>query len=176
MKLRSLPLAAAIAVALPHDGAAQGGTPRPEDVATLDGIIAAYYEVVSVPAGRAADRARDESIHHPSALVAITAVDGDGNPVISTMTLGQYHDRLGGPRAEGFFEWEIHRVTERFGNVAHVWSTYAHSTEPDGPVRGRGINSIQLYHDGDRWWITSWIYDSERPDNPIPSRYLPGGP
>ncbi len=43
--------------------------PIPEDVQTLDGIIKAYYEVVSGPAGESADRARDESLHHPAALV-----------------------------------------------------------------------------------------------------------
>lgn len=59
--------------------------------------------------------------------------------------------------------------------MASVWSTYAHSDRPHGPVQGRGINSIQLYWDGSRWWITGWIFDSERPDNPIPQAYLPRG-
>ena len=149
--------------------------PLAEDVSTLDGIIKAYYEVVSGPAGESADRARDESLHDPAALVGMTGVDPEGNPRISTMTLGEYHDVAGGPRRQGFYEWEIHRVVERFGNVAHVWSTYAASAEPGGEVHSRGINSIQLYHDGERWWIMSWVYDSERPGNPIPSRYLPGG-
>ena len=45
--------------------------------------------------------------------------------------------------------------------------------EPDGEVFGRGINSIQLYHDGDRWWITSWIFDQERAGNEIPAEFLP---
>ena len=155
--------------------AQERGLPIPGDVQTLDGIIAAYYEVVSGPAGESADRARDESLHHPAALVGMTSVDREGSPMVSTMTLGEYHDRSGGPRREGFYEWEIHRVVERFGNVSHVWSTYAASAEPNGEVNSRGINSIQLYYDGERWWIMSWVYDSERPGNPIPSEYLPGG-
>lgn len=147
-----------------------------DDVTTLDGIIRAYYEIVSGPAGEAADRARDEYIHFPGALVAITSVDTTGTPTIQTMSIGEYHDRLGGPRQNPFYEWEIHRVTERFGNVAHVWSTYVIGDRPDGPVRARGINSIQLYYDGERWWVTSWIFDSERDDNPVPPPYLPGAP
>ena len=67
----------------------------------------------------------------------------------------------------------MHRVVQRFGNVAHVWSTYASSREPGGDVFGRGINSIQLYHDGSRWWITSWIFDQERAGNEIPAEFLP---
>jgi hypothetical protein len=146
----------------------------PDDVTTLDGIIRAYYEVVSRPAGEPADRRRDVTLHHPSALVSITGVDEEGQPRITTMSLGEYHDAFGAAGEEGFFEWEIHRVTHRFGNVALVWSTYASSLTPGGPVQARGINSIQLYHDGSRWWITSWIYDTERPGNPISEEYLPG--
>lgn len=83
-----------------------------------------------------------------------------------------YHERAG---TSAFYEAEIHRVTQRFGNVAHVWSTYAWRRSDGGPVEGRGINSIQLYHDGTRWWITAWIFDSERADNPIPPAFLPAG-
>jgi hypothetical protein len=53
-----------------------------------------------------------------------------------------------------------------------VWSTYASSREPGGEPLSRGINSIQLYHDGQRWWIMSWIYDREREGNPIPPAYM----
>jgi hypothetical protein len=146
---------------------------NPEDVATLDGIIKAYYEVVSGPAGEKADRERDEFLHHPSALVAITSVDATGAPSIVAMSIGEYHDRFGGPRSEGFYEFELHREVQRFGNITHVWSTYAASVTPGGEPFTRGINSIQLYNDGERWWITSWIYDSERAGNSIPARFLP---
>jgi hypothetical protein len=89
------------------------------------------------------------------------------------MTLDEYHESFGGRRTTGFHEREIHRQMQRFGNVAHVWSTYETSREPGGTPFTRGINSIQLYCDGSRWWITSWIFDSERRDSPIPPEYLP---
>jgi len=145
----------------------------PNDVGTLDDIIQAYYEVVSGPAGEIPDRARDQTLHLPNALVGVPGQDDQGRPVLVTMTLDDYHDRFGGPRAEGFFEREIHREVSRFGNVAHVMSTYASSTTPGGEVFDRGINSIQLTWDGDRWWIVSWIFDSEREGNPIPPEFLP---
>ncbi len=170
-KVMSLVCAAALLA--PCAVQAQAGGGRLEDVESLDGILNAYYEVVSRPEGTAPDRERDEWIHHPDALVAITGLGADGAPAIQTMTLAEYHDRFGAADAEAFFEWEVHRVVQRFGNVAHVWSTYASSREPDGEVFGRGINSIQLYHDGDRWWITSWIFDQERAGNEIPAEFLP---
>jgi hypothetical protein len=172
MIARVLSVAVLLLLAAPSVGTAQSAQ-NPEDVATLDGIIKAYYEVVSGPAGEKADRARDEFLHHPSALVAITSVDGDGEPSIVAMSIGEYHDRFGGPRSEGFYEFELHRDVQRFGNITHVWSTYAASLTPGGEPFTRGINSIQLYNDGERWWITSWIYDSERAGNAIPAQYLP---
>jgi len=147
--------------------------PLEEDVTTLDGIIKAYYEVVSAAAGEARDWARDSSLHAPDARVVITGKRADGTPFANILTLAQYHANSGAVTTQGFFEDEIHRETQRFGNIAHVWSTYAWRRTADGPVEGRGINSIQLYHDGTRWWISSWFFDSERGDNPIPASYLP---
>jgi hypothetical protein len=42
-----------------------------------------------------------------------------------------------------------------------------------GPVGGRGVNSIQLYNDGHRWWITSWMYDGRADAPEVPAAYLP---
>ncbi len=170
-----LSLAMLAAISLPPASAEQklpeGPFPLAGDVETLDGIIKAYYEVVSAPAGRPKQVERDHSLHHSLARVAVTGKDETGKPFAKMMTLDEYYkDNL--VAEAGFFENEIHRVTQKFGNIVHVWSTYEWRTEEKGPVGGRGINSIQLYHDGKRWWITSWIYDSERKDNPIPTEYL----
>lgn len=146
----------------------------PHDVGTLDDILRAYYEVVSGPAGETPDRARDKTLHVPNALVGVPGPSRDGLAQLVTMTLDDYHDRFGGPRSEGFYEKEIHRVVQRFGNLAHVMSTYASSRTQGGEPYDRGINSIQLTWDGDRWWILSWFFDVERPDNPIPAEFLPG--
>ena len=170
------PLAAAATLLLALPGAAQEpAAADPADVTTLDGIIEAYYEVVSGPAGGVPDRERDRTLHLPGALVGLPAPGPDGRPRVVTMSLDDYHDRFGQPRQEGFWEREIHREVRRFGNVAHVMSTYASSTTPGGEPFARGVNSIQLTWDGDRWWIVSWIFDQERPGNPLPADLLPGG-
>ncbi len=75
--------------------------------------------------------------------------------------------------AKGFFETEVHRRTRRFGSIAHVLSTYESRHAPEGPVVARGVNSVNLFHDGRRWWIASAIWDEERPGNPIPPDLLP---
>mgnify|MGYP000296240740 CR=1 FL=1 len=147
----------------------QNKYPLLEDVQTLDGIIKAYYEVISGPGGQARDWKRDASLHHPNAFIAMTGKNKKQNPYIVAQSLAEYHESFGTPK-NGFFEYEIHREVNHFGNITHVWSTYETKKENNGPVTARGINSIQLYNDGTRWWILSWIFDSERPDNPIPKK------
>lgn len=147
--------------------------PRPEDVSTLDGIIKAYYEVVSAAAGESIDSARDSTLHLPGAQVLIVRNDNEGNAAPRKMSLAEFHEGAGGVRETGFFEYEIHRESARHGAVAHVWSTYEWKTEKDGPVEGRGVNSIQLMYDGQRWWITSWMYDGRTNAPDVPQEYLP---
>lgn len=139
--------------------AAVGQEPRPEDVATIDGIIRAYYEVVSGPAGERPDVARDRSLHHPNAWVAIAGVEPPGQAVVRTMTLSEYHG-ANAPRREGFWEWETNRVTHRSGNMVHVWSSYASARTPGGEPFDYGVNSITLFFDGTRWWIMGWMFDA----------------
>ncbi len=63
----------------------------------------------------------------------------------------------------GFFEVETAQRVERFGQVAHVWSRYDARPAPDSDVLlKRGANSIQLFHDSERWWVVSTIWDNER--------------
>lgn len=150
-------------------GFSQNPYPLREDVETLDGIIKAYYEVVSGPQGPKQTE-RDKSLHHPDANVMITGINKVGEHFLRAMTLKEFHQNV--PN-DAFYEYEINRITETFGNITRVWSTYEFKNELAGPVAGRGINSIQLYFDGDRWWILNWTYDSERKGNSIPEKYLP---
>lgn len=145
----------------------------PADVRTLDGILQAYYEVVSGPAGDARDWDRDKSLHVPGALVVITRSGDDGGVVVDRMTISEYHDRQPGPAASAFYEYEIHRVVQERGTTVHVWSTYEHTSTPGGAPEGRGINSIELVWDGARYWITSWSYDGRDDAPPVPAEYLP---
>lgn len=147
--------------------------PRPEDVSTLDGIVNAYYATITGPAGKPREWARDRTLYIPS-IKLISLSMREGKPVAEIMSHQEYVESSNDFFIKnGFFEKEIHRVTQRFGNMAHVFSTYEARNKIDGPIIARGINSIQLYFDGARWWITAAMWDDERPDNPIPKEFLP---
>jgi hypothetical protein len=144
-----------------------------DNVTTLDGIVKAYYDVVTVDKGGKVSYERDSLLHWPNARVGSVSMTKSGKPAYHPLSLKEFH-RLSDPEIEkeGFYEKEISRKVEKFGAICHVWSTYESRNSATGPVIERGINSIDLFFDGTRFWILAWSYDSERKNNPIPAEYL----
>lgn len=150
------------------------GTVRAADVASIDGIITALYDVISGPAGQTRDWDRFRGLFAPNARLIPTGRRPDGSQVMRSLTPEEYATSVG-PQLErnGFFEREIGRVTQQFGGIAHVFSAYdSKRTLADTLPFARGINSIQLLNDGKRYWVVTIFWDSERPDNQIPAEYL----
>jgi len=154
-----------------------GGTvpaAAPADVASIDAIITALYDVISGPAGQARDWDRFRSLFVSEAKLIHTGRPADSSNARGLiMTVEDYVTRSG-PMVEqrGFFESEIGRVTEEFGQIAHAFSTYQSQWTQDGDVFQRGINSIQLLWDNERWWIMDVMWWGVGPDDVIPERYL----
>ncbi len=145
----------------------------PKDVSTIEGIVKAFYETIS--GGRNVPRqwSRDRTLYMPDARFVAMSEQADGKIRASVMNHSQYVNNTNEFLVkEGFQEREINRVVRRFGNIAHVFSVYEFSTE-DGKTKGRGINSIELFRDGARWWISAVSWDEERANNPIPKEFLP---
>lgn len=99
----------------------------------------------------------------------------DGSTAYKMMSPDEYMRQMNDwLLANGFFETEIHRSEERFGHIAHVFSTYESRRKATDPQPyQRGINSFQLLFDGSRWWILNVMWQHETPEFPIPSKYLP---
>lgn len=144
------------------------------DVESVDAIIGALYNVISGPAGEKRNWDRMRTLFLSEAKLVATGKKADGMMGKRSMTVDEYITGSG-PLLEkdGFFEREIGRKTDQFGAVVHVFSTYdsKRSITDEKPFM-RGINSIQLWNDGKRWWILSVFWQSESPDNPIPANYL----
>jgi hypothetical protein len=148
----------------------------PRDVESIDGIIAAAYDVISGPAAKKRDWNRERSLFYPSARIMPTArVPGRNDVDLEPQLLDveKYIARVESLLQQGFYETEIARVTEQFGRIAHVWSTYEsrHGLSDPEPFM-RGINSFQLFNDGKRWWILSIYWQHESPEHAIPANYL----
>jgi hypothetical protein len=144
------------------------------DVSSVDGIIAALYNVISGPAGQKRNWDRMRTLFIPEARLIPTGKRPDGTAVRRVLNVEDYINSSG-PLLEknGFFEIEIGRKTEQFGGIVHIFSSYeSKRAASDEKPFMRGINSIQLWNDGKRWWIVNIFWQSETPDNPIPEKYL----
>ena len=147
--------------------------PRSEDVATIDGVINAFYEVISGPAGQPRQWSRDRTLYIPDMRFVSIQKKKDGTIEARPISHQEFVDRSDASLVKnGFYESEIHRETQQFGQIAHVFSTYESRIKPDGPVIARGINSLELFNDGKRWWVLSAQWDEEREGLKIPEKWL----
>jgi len=138
------------------------------DVLSLDGIINAYYKVVSGPKGFKYDTKKDQLIHADNAIITRFNEVGE----FQRHTLSDEQKSLTEPYPKGLYEVEINRIVEEYGRIAHVWSTFEMRESLDSDAFLRGVNSISLYFKDDRWWIASWSTQYE--DNmKVPEKYLP---
>jgi hypothetical protein len=142
---------------------------NPADVSSIDAIMKAVYDVISGDAGVKRDWDRFRTLFHPSARLIPTGK----NP--TTGVTGARAFTASSPLLEkdGFFEKEIARRSEVYGNIAQVFSTYEsrHKSSDEKPFT-RGINSFQLLNDGKRWWIVTIFWQGETAETPIPKKYL----
>lgn len=113
-------------------------------------------------------------LFHPDAKLITAGKNNDREFLVKYMSSADYVKSAGKWMAKNeFVEKEISRKSEVFGKMAHVFSTYeCYDSENKEEPSMRGINSIQLLNDGERWWILSVYWTKESWFNPIPSEYL----
>ncbi len=144
-------------------------------VKTLDSTISTLYSVISGEKGQERDWELMKFLFHPDAKLIPSGKNKEGIYKARYMTPDDYITSSGKWLVQnGFFEKEIHRSVNTFGNITQVFSTYeAFKSETDKTPFMRGINSIQLLNDGKRWWIINIYWTQESKENPIPKAYLP---
>lgn len=139
-----------------------------KDVVSIDAIIAAYYEVVSGSSEDPWQYERDKYIHSGKAV--ITRIDEEGQAESHSLE-AEYIPILLSPK-EDFYEKELKRKVSVYGNIAQVWSAYEIRSELEVPTNIRGLNSIQLHYENDRWYIDSWTTQMESEANPLVKEFL----
>ncbi|MGI8924412.1 MAG: hypothetical protein ACR2HJ_10310 [Fimbriimonadales bacterium] len=149
-----------------------------KDAESIDAIIHSVYDVISGPAGKERDWERMRSLFVPDARLIAVGKRAGGEVVRRSMTVDEYIETSGPVLKErGFFEKEIARRTEHYGNISHAFSTYeARSKAEDEKPFMRGINSFQLYNDGKRWWVVTIYWQAEDASTPLPKKYLKDRP
>jgi hypothetical protein len=147
---------------------------KPEDVGSIPGLMNALYDVISGPAGQARDWQRFRSLFYPGAKMIPVRKARPGTPTgIAPITPDDYATwGVDFFKKHAFFEKETHRQVSGYGDLVNVLSAYETRDAANGPVTARGVNSLQLVFDGQRWWVLNiaWI-DEKTAGAPVPKDF-----
>jgi hypothetical protein len=144
-----------------------------EKTKTIDSTIEVLYEVISGDKGVERDWDLFLNLFHKDAKLIPSGPNQDSHGA-RFLSPQEYVESSGKWLFEnGFHEVVIKNTTEIFGNIAHVFSSYeSFRSKSDKIPFLRGINSIQMMYDNERWYIINifWMQESEK--NQIPIKYL----
>ncbi len=143
-----------------------------KDVSSVDNIIAALYNVICGAPGEPRDWERFKYLFGNDAKLIPTGKVADGGYIYRTMTPEEYITMFSTRIKTGFFEKELKRETVSFGTVYHAFSTYETRETQNGPSTNRGINSIQLFKDQDRFYIVNVFWCAESMGFNLPASAL----
>ena len=123
--------------------------PDPVDVESIDAIVTAAYDGISGPAGKKRDWDRERSLYFPGARLIPTAMkaggeNGDLAPQI--LDIEGFIARVE-PffKENGFYEKEIARRTEQFGNIAMSGAFMSRVTTKTIPNRSCAASTAFSY-------------------------------
>lgn len=146
---------------------------RQRDVESIDNLVEALYASISGEKGEPRDWERFRNLVIPEARLIPTGRNQEGKNTYQVLSPEEFIENTDSYFVEnGFYEYEIHREEHHYGRVVHLFSTYGSKrSESDAEPFNKGINSIQLFNDGERWWVVTiyWAHESEY--NPIPAEY-----
>ncbi|MFZ5971515.1 MAG: hypothetical protein ACOYXA_07970 [Bacteroidota bacterium] len=150
----------------------QSSSDYSKDVTSVEGIVAALYDVISGDPGQPRDWNRFRNLFKPEARLIPTTKNQQGEFAYRVLAPEDYVQMFSTRITTGFFERELGRTTESYGTITHVFSTYETKEKKDGPVTNRGINSIQLFFDGQRYYVMNIFWCAESMGFSLPEKYL----
>jgi hypothetical protein len=101
----------------------------------------------------------------------VRSLGADGAPTYTLQTLDDWIARVKARGHTILEEKQLKFYIERYGNIAHLWSSYA--LDSDSKQVARGINSIQAIKEAGGWRVTSIMVQAESATAPLPKEYLP---
>lgn len=141
---------------------ALGSPSSPESTA------AQLWRAMSHGPNAGADVATLGKLFHRDGMLYGGAYKVDGTPTFSATRATDFVASLAAPRVKAFYECEVKREVKRYDRFATVHSVVESRRDRDAPAADFvGVNSIQLYQDGEHWKIISLYYHVEKPGAPV---------
>jgi hypothetical protein len=167
--LRALFLATILAGALGGSAMAQAPDTSCALPSEPEGIPAALDAAISGPADK--DRACMKALLISEARLTFVSLGADGAPSYRLETSDGWIARVKARGHAMLEEKQLKFRIERYGNIAHLWSSY--TLLSDGKQVARGINSIQAIKEAGGWRVASIMVQAESVTAPLPKKYLP---
>lgn len=167
--LRAPFVAALLAGAIDGSALAQAPDARCALPSEPEGIPAAFDAAITGPADK--DRACMRALLIPEARMMFVSIAASGAPSYKVETLDDWIARVKARGPALLEERQLKCRIERYGNIAHLWSSY--TLRSDGKQVARGINSIQAIKEADGWRVTGVMVQAESVTAPLPREYLP---
>jgi hypothetical protein len=157
---------------------AQSPAPQPPaptaacpSTATLDQLIAAIDAAVTGPADK--DRTCFRALFLPDARLIPIRIAADGTAAPVVLDVDGWINAVTKRGSTVLTEHQLNVKTESWAHLAHLWSTYETRIGDDTKAADRGINSIQAVYDGKQWHVIQIVWQAEKPEDPVPAKYLP---
>ncbi len=134
---------------------------------TLDDVIKEMYDSICFEHGERPDWKRSDAIYAPGARLVRVNDSGVYEFDVKSYRV-DFERMIDSGEMPSFWEGELWRDTQQFGDVAHVLSAYETRRSRNGDVLNRGVNSLQMFRRGGRWLISAMIWRREGTDVRIP--------
>lgn len=139
----------------------------------IEDLVKELYSNISFSRASEANFDRFKKLFKPDARLIYFSKNSVEQLKLETFVI-RLKEQIDKGNIKSFYEYELSKTIDKFGKIAHVFSTYEAKELPESlKVIQRGINSIQLIFDKERWWITSLMWYNEDSKYEIPEKYLP---
>lgn len=145
--------------------------------ATPASLIEALYDMVSFGPGPEPDWEMFRDVFLEDAIIVFSPRGAQPmRPMTVDGFIQDWRDffRDAELESQGFTENIAGMKVDRFGGLAHAWVIFEPRVGPNPPARQiRGLDSVELSFDGERWWIAAITTDFEGPGQTIPAGLVP---
>lgn len=155
----------------------------PAEFKTPDALIDSLYNAVTFGPGEECDFKKMEQIFLPGATFIMPPKPNVKRKIGHLEDFfADWREFLSNPQMKeplaqfGFSERIANRRTDEFGDIAHSYVVFEvrFDKSAKNPL-ARGVDSIQMIKIDGRWWVSSINTQFQRPNVPLPRRFLDEG-
>ena len=177
MSGRPVGVLALLAIGLSGCQAASPSPPPADALCAIEATISEFYRSFNFDPGGEADWESLRSLLVDGAVFVASVGEEQSPRAVGT---DEFIDDfrawiLQTPQREnGFHERLVNARIDAFGKVAHAYVVFEGFVPGDGGTRTRGLDSIQLVLDGERWRVVSFMTQFASAESPVPVRFEAG--